>query len=118
MGIVVAATISLISLISSVGSSVYFYSEISALQRYISDVEFQLNADAKFSEEIAENTRILYNNSKVTALRTNLLSTNLIKLKHVNACTVKKFFLRDEQNRLSHDLNDLTTDLVSGKLTP
>ena len=117
VGLIITATLAIISLISSISSSIYFSLELDALKTYINDVSIQLSLNGKFSEDIATNTRIVNNNTQLIAVRTNLISNYLVKLKQINACTLRDTFLHSEVSKVSHDLRDFREDLIQGKLT-
>ena len=110
--------VAVISLLSSLGSSIYFEYKISDLNRYIDQITLQLQNDDKYEKTIAENVKLLYNDSTVTAMRSNVLLKRLKKYKNVNACSFGNIFLRQEQNRLGQKLHDISTDLTVGRLTP
>ena len=63
------------------------------------------------------NVRIIYNNSKVAAIRTNVISSSLMKIQHINACTLAKHFLHEERRKVTQDLTELSSDLIEGRLT-
>ena len=112
----ISTIVSVISLLSSVGSSVYFTYQINEINFYVDQITLQQNDN--FEKTLSENIKILYNDSTVTAVRTNVLMKRLQNHRNINACSFKNLFMKEEQARLGRKLDDMTTDIATGRLMP
>ena len=47
IGLAIAVVVSIFSLISSIGSAIYFETEISSIQRWVSDIQLQMQSNGR-----------------------------------------------------------------------
>lgn len=102
----------------TLGVGVYCKFSIDQLGDYLDEIYEKMSAEEAFSTTIAANTRVLSENGKTLALKTNLLASTMKLFDHWNSCSGFRLAVRFQKERLFHSLNSLYGDLISGKITP
>ena len=77
----------------------------------------RLNSEENFSDSIASNTRIIYNNSEVVAMRTNIISADFNKYARWSTCEFFRLAMHERKSALYGRMELLASDIISGKLT-
>ena len=91
---------------------------LSELRQYVQTLDNLIKSEFQFSDSIAKNTRILFNDTKAVAIRTNIVSTDFLKFRELSSCERFKLISKVERQKMFSKMEGLFNDIISSKLTP
>ena len=103
----IAVLASIVSLLTSLGSSVYFGVQIHSLNNYIEDLDKQLESDAKLADKIGSNVKILRKGEEVMAIRVDTIYESLNRLAKTDACRMTNAFYLNELGIMENFYHEL-----------
>ena len=118
---VVAATALLLSMMAlalSTGNLVLSQMTSAQLIEHIASIESQVALDALRSDAIGSNVLLLKNRTETLAVRHNLAWEKMDNLLFVHSCDIGSTQLLSWVMNLDSRLNDITDDILMGRLTP
>ena len=118
IGATVAVIAACISLMTSVGASIYFGVEMEKVKAYISDVENQLSADARLTSRIAGNVRLVKTDESAIAIRIDSIYHSLQRLANEDACKMERSFMLNEITVIELHYESLYRTLAGHRVDP
>ena len=95
----------------------YFGLSLRDLENYVKRLDQRLNSEENFSDVIASNTRIIYNDSTVIAMRTNIIQADFHHYARWSTCEFFRVAINERKSSLYGRMEMLASDVISGKLT-
>ena len=117
LGAGVALGVGVLSLFATIGSQIYFASELADVRAYISSLEDQIEADAQLSKRIAVNIQTLKKHDKLIAVRLQSFLSALVRLRDDSACSFERDFIQDQVSHLQDFFALLYEDILSSRIS-
>ena len=117
VGTTIAITVAVVSLLTSIGSTIYFSQEMTKLRNYIVDVDLQMESDAKVTRNIALNVNCLKRADQLVGVRLDSLYGSLLRLQNSSACTLEKQFVTNQVTHLQDYFGTLYSEILQGRVS-
>ena len=88
------------------------------LQNYVAELDEKIHNEQEFTNSIAKNTKILFNDSSAIAVKTDIISNDFRHFKYLSTCAMFRLVSKVTRQRLFSKVESMFNDIISGLLTP
>ena len=113
-----AISLSAAGLLAQVGLQIYFGTKLAGLTRYVSELDQQLQADARLADTIANNVRVVKSEETAIAFRLDAMYFSMKAMKNVHACDALKTVANQQLSSLEVHFQSLYVDMITARITP